>query len=91
MATPPRHQIAERRAGESTRTAFDIIRWIELERSGIRDGDGCWHADVIAGETDDLMKACQRVRTAYGLDLPPRPLTPDEVLSIFGPETNKGD
>lgn len=30
--------------------AYDLIRVIELEKSGIRDGDGAWHgSDVISG------------------------------------------
>jgi outer membrane cobalamin receptor len=30
--------------------AFELIKAIELERSGIRDGDGSWHgSDVIGG------------------------------------------
>lgn len=45
-----------------SQTAFDLIKVIELEKSGIRDGDGCWHgSDVVGhvmGETIDL---CKRV------------------------------
>ncbi len=30
--------------------AYDLIKTIELEKSGIRDGDGAWHgSDVIGG------------------------------------------
>jgi hypothetical protein len=36
-------------------TAFDLIRIIEREMSGIRDGDGGWHgSDVMGGVTSDL-------------------------------------
>lgn len=27
---------------ELQRSAYELVRVIELERSGIRDGDGCW-------------------------------------------------
>ncbi len=33
-----------------SRCAYDLIRVIELERSGIRDGDGFWHgSDALEG------------------------------------------
>lgn len=39
--------------------AFEAIKIIELERSGIRDGDGCWHgSDVIGHVTSDLIGLC---------------------------------
>lgn len=42
--------------------AFEAIKIIELERSGIRDGDGLWHgSDVIGGMTRDLISLCQRL------------------------------
>ena len=45
-----------------SRAAFETIKVIELERSGIRDGDGRWHgSDVIGHITDDLTKLCKRL------------------------------
>lgn len=29
--------------------AFELIKIIELEKSGIRDGDGCWHGSDPLG------------------------------------------
>lgn len=38
-----------------------MIKVIELERSGIRDGDGYWHGgDVIGHMTGDLVDLCRR-------------------------------
>jgi hypothetical protein len=38
-------------------TAFRLIKVIERERSGIRDGDGFWHgSDVIGGIAWDLVR-----------------------------------
>ena len=42
--------------------AFEAIKIIELERSGIRDGDGFWHgADVIGHITGRLADLCERL------------------------------
>jgi len=41
--------------------AFDLIKIIELERSGIRDGDGGWHgSDVVGGTMNDLVGLIER-------------------------------
>jgi len=37
--------------GEMSVTAFELIRIIELERSGIRDGDGYWSGSDPMGGT----------------------------------------
>jgi hypothetical protein len=40
---------------EMSDAAVALIRVIELERSGIRDGDGCWSgSDAMGGITHDL-------------------------------------
>ena len=45
---------------------FDAIKIIELEKSGIRDGDGFWHGgDVIGGIMGDLKSLCDRLLNAY--------------------------
>jgi hypothetical protein len=37
--------------------AFELIKVIELERSGIRDGDGMWHgSDAVGGTMIDLVQ-----------------------------------
>jgi hypothetical protein len=41
--------------------AFELIKIIELERSGIRDGDGGWHgSDVVGGTMRDLVGLIER-------------------------------
>jgi hypothetical protein len=43
--------------------AFDAIKAIELELSGIRDGDGFWHgSDVMGAVTDELAALCSIYR-----------------------------
>jgi hypothetical protein len=43
-----------------SKAAYEAIRIIELERSGIRDGDGFWHgSDVIGHMTGDLTGLCK--------------------------------
>ncbi len=42
--------------------ALDLIRVVELERSGIRDGDGSWHgSDALAGTVLRLHEIWQRI------------------------------
>jgi hypothetical protein len=50
---------------ELSQAALEAIKIVELERSGIRDGDGYWHADVIGGMTGDLNKLCERLMKTY--------------------------
>jgi hypothetical protein len=43
-----------------SQAAFEMIKTIQLERSGIRDGDGYWHgADVISHMTSNMTTLCQ--------------------------------
>jgi hypothetical protein len=45
-----------------SQAAFDMIKVIELERSGIRDGDGRWHgSDVVGATMRDMIQLCERV------------------------------
>jgi hypothetical protein len=47
---------------ELSQAAFEAIKIIERELSGIRDGDGYWHgSDVIGGTTSDLITLCNRL------------------------------
>jgi hypothetical protein len=42
--------------------AFEAIKIIELEKSGIRDGDGCWHgSDVIGTMASELTSLCKQL------------------------------
>jgi hypothetical protein len=44
-----------------SQAAFQIIKIVELERSGIRDGDGYWHGcAVLHAVVDDVAAAFQR-------------------------------
>jgi len=45
--------------------AFQMIKTIELELSGIRDGDGYWEgSDVIGSMTDHLTHLIERLKQA---------------------------
>jgi hypothetical protein len=49
-----------------SQAAFQAIKIIELERSGIRDGDGYWHgAAVIPAMTHELTYLCKRLLETY--------------------------
>jgi hypothetical protein len=42
-----------------SKACFEAIKIIELERSGIRDGDGYWHgSDVIGHMARELIELC---------------------------------
>jgi hypothetical protein len=51
--------------GKMSDAAFELIKIIELERSGIRDGDGYWHgSDAMGDVAQDLVstiKAYERL------------------------------
>jgi hypothetical protein len=50
---------------ELSQAAFSLIKIIELERSGIRDGDGGWHGgDVLGGIAHDINVAFDALRWA---------------------------
>ena len=42
---------------ESSQAAFQLIKFLELERSGIRDGDGYWHGcDAMDHAVNDIAR-----------------------------------
>ena len=44
---------------ELSRLASDLIRVIDLERSGVRDGDGSWRGrNALDNANDNLVAAC---------------------------------
>jgi hypothetical protein len=48
---------------ELSDAAFELIKVIECERSGIRDGDGFWSgSDAMGGTADDVIELCLRLR-----------------------------
>jgi hypothetical protein len=47
-------------------TAFHLIRIIELERSGIREGDGRWHySDAFTGYFDRMAELCAEIHAVW--------------------------
>ena len=49
-----------------SQAAFEAIKIIELELSGVRDGDGYWHgSDAIGYTIDELSRLC-RLTTEAG-------------------------
>lgn len=46
--------------------AFDLIRIVELERSGVRDGDGRWHGcDPLGARLHDLAIISDTIMAPY--------------------------
>jgi hypothetical protein len=57
---------------------FEAIKIIELERSGIRDGDGYWQgSDVIGHLTGDLTELCAQLNCTYPFDSGVTPTPPE--------------
>ena len=66
---------------ELSQLAYELIRIIELESSGIRDGDGFWHgSDPLDGKVSDISDCYQQLQPAT-----PQPATPDTFLDDFLP------
>jgi hypothetical protein len=77
-----------------SQAAFQIIKVVELERSGIRDGDGYWHGgDVMGGLTCHVTAAHQRWMKAEAASRPAP--TDAELWARYeirnGPARIKGD
>jgi len=50
---------------EMSRSAYELIQVIELEISGIRDGDGCWHgSDPLDGTVLEISDRWQLFKRA---------------------------
>jgi hypothetical protein len=48
---------------ELSQAAFQLIKIVELERPGIREGDGCWHGcDVMEHAVKDIAGLYARLR-----------------------------
>jgi hypothetical protein len=57
----PTGELAEVLSGLS-QVAFEMIKVIELERSGIRDGDGYWHgSDPVSGTAEEFVALCRQL------------------------------
>ncbi len=55
--------------GEMSRQAYNLIQVVELERSGIRDGDGFWHgSNPLDGILNNLMTEQRRLCNATSAD-----------------------
>ena len=48
-----------------SKAAYELIKFIELEKSGIRDGNGCWHADVVSAELGGVAELCRELLADY--------------------------
>jgi hypothetical protein len=55
---------------EMSKAAFELIKMIELERSGIRDGDGCWHGSDVGHVTQRLVELIEAERGAMRAESP---------------------
>jgi hypothetical protein len=79
-----------------SQACFEAIKIIELERSGMRDGDGFWHgSDVIGGLCADLTRLCHRLMQSYPPRAPDPPKTRGEHLrriaaDMFNSEARRG-
>jgi hypothetical protein len=70
-----------------SKAAFELIRVIELERSGIRDGDGCWHGgDVWGGVPQNLVDLIEKERVTEHEKWHAKtfPDGPPDLSDIFG-------
>ncbi len=66
---------------ELSRLAYELIRVIELEISGIRDGDGAWHgSDPLDGTVLQISDCWQRFKADV-----PQPAQTDTFLDDFLP------
>ena len=62
-----------------SQAAFELIKVVELERSGIRDGDGYWYgSDAMCGTMQDIVALYQWL---YG---------PREQAEAFGDKRTRG-
>jgi hypothetical protein len=61
--------------------AFELIKMVELERSGIRDGDGFWHGGDVLGAT---MSEWRGLIDAFEATYRDQPLIDPEVLRFLG-------
>jgi hypothetical protein len=66
-----------------SQAAFELIKIVELERSGIRDGDGAWHGgDVIGHTMHEMIELCESVfalATTGANDVAPQSVSPQQV------------
>ncbi len=59
----PAHGDQGEALGKISRLAYELIQLVELERSGIRDGDGGWYgSDPLGGTIRDLTANWQRFK-----------------------------
>ena len=66
---------------ETSRLAYELIQMIELEISGIRDGDGFWHgSDPLDGTVWQISECWKRSEATT-----PQPAKQDNFLDDFLP------
>jgi hypothetical protein len=60
---------------ELSQAAFNLIKIIELHRSGICDGDGAWHgSDVMGGTLNNMARLCSAYMEATGAETDDLPI-----------------
>jgi hypothetical protein len=58
-ATGERAELLER----LSKAAYDLIKVVEVERCGVRDGDGSWHGtDVLGGSCQEVGRVWSEIR-----------------------------
>ncbi|PRH86914.1 hypothetical protein C5L14_16645 [Labrys okinawensis] len=68
LVLPSRDQIAAYDA--ISETAFKLIKAIELEKSGIRDGNSAWHgSDPLLAYGMDLVRGLLKAKCIFAFDI----------------------
>jgi hypothetical protein len=58
-------------------TAFELIKIVELEKSGIRDGNGCWHGSDPLSVAREIAALYDAWRATWKTDASPP--SPDDL------------
>jgi hypothetical protein len=68
---------------EMSNTAFELIKVIELECSGIRDGDGFWSgSDPMGGLAQDMADLCNRFNELPSRSSTENPIEAERKLAV---------
>jgi hypothetical protein len=91
----PATGFVRRQLEEMAEAAFQLIQVIELEKCGIRDGDGQWHgSDPLAGGVDDIVRLMESIGRPSAADRSPNfaEFVSDGIVETFvrGMEERQG-